>query len=254
MVPALLKEEGISKKKELLSDKAYKAVRRMIAVHRFEPGFHLNVEKLSREVGISRVPLWEAIRRLQQEGIVQHIPRRGVFLSESSLKRTLEIIEVRGVLDKLGGRLACERISDRKLGQLAKCLPDQLRAIENEDIALYSSSDLRFHGLIYDASGNDYLKEVFGSITLAMLPTRVDLKSIFVSLHMAHQEILEGLMNRDCEQVEMAFTRHEEIVVNHVKNLLKSENERKEMVRRIKEDFPPFKELENKAGNNAQDS
>lgn len=176
------------------------------------------------------------------------------FLSEGSLKQALQIIEVRAALDKLAGRLACERISDSKIGQLAKCLPDQLRAMEDEDIALYSSSDLRFHGLIYDASGNDYLKEVFGSVTLAMVPTRVDLKSIFVSLYMGHQEILEGLMNRDCEQVEMAFTRHEEIVVNHVRNLLKSENERKKMVRRIKEDFRPFKEPQNKTGSKAQDS
>jgi DNA-binding GntR family transcriptional regulator len=224
-----------------MSAKVYRAIKQMIVVHRFEPGLRLNVEKMARELGVSRIPVWEAIRRLQQDGIVRTIPNRGVFLLENPLERSLEIIEVRGALDKLAGRLACERISDRILDQLAQCLSDQLQAIETADLGLYSSADLRFHGLIYEASGNSYLKEIFESITLGMLPTRVEFLPILPSLYLGHQEIIEGLANRDPGQVETAVARHVELAMNHIRELLQSANERREMVRRIKEKSPPIK-------------
>jgi DNA-binding GntR family transcriptional regulator len=230
----------------------YRAVKKMIAIHRFQPGLRLNVEKIARELGVSRIPVWEGIRRLQQEGIVRTIPNRGVFLLENPLERSLEIIEVRGALDKLAGRLACERISDRILDKLAQCLQDQLQAIEAADLGLYSSADLRFHGLIYEASGNSYLKEIFESITLQMLPARVEWLHILPSLYMGHQEIIEGLANRDAARVEAAITRHVELAMNHVKELLQSANERKEMVRRIRENFFPLKAPQKGTGSRKQ--
>jgi len=231
----------LKRNKELLSEKVYRAVKKMIAIHRFQPGLRLNVEKITRELGVSRVPVWEAIRRLQQEGIVRTIPNRGAFLLENPLERSLEIIEIRGHLDKLAGRLASERISDRILEQLAQSLHDQLQAIETADLGAYSSADLRFHGLIYEASGNSYLKEMFESITLQMLPARGEWLRILPSLYMDHQEIIEGLANRDQGRVEAALTRHVELAMNHVKGLLQSANERKEMVRRMRKNFSPLK-------------
>ena len=242
----------MQRNKELISEKVYRAVKKMIAIHRFQPGLRLNVEKITRELGVSRIPVWEAIRRFQQEGIVRTIPNRGAFLLENPLERSLEIIEVRGALDKLAGRLACERISDRILDQLAQCLQNQLQAIETADLGLYSSTDLRFHGLIYEASGNSYLKEMFESITLQMLPARVEWFRIVPSLYMGHQEIIEGLANRDQARVEAALTRHVELAVNHVKELLQSANERKEMVRRIRKNFSPLKAFPKGTGSRKQ--
>jgi DNA-binding GntR family transcriptional regulator len=242
----------LKRNKELLSEKVYRVVRKMISVHRLQPGLHLNAEKIARELGVSRIPVWEAIRRLQQEGIVRTIPNRGAFLLENPLERTIETIEVRGALDKLAGRLACERISDRILEQLAQCLHDQLQAIETADLGLYSSTDLRFHGLIYEASGNSYLKEMFESITLQMLPARVEWLRILPSLYMDHQEIVEGLAHRDQARVDAVITRHGELAMNHVKGLLQSANERKEMVRRIRKNFSPLKALPKGTGSRKQ--
>lgn len=223
------------KKKELMNEKMYRAVKHMIAVRRFQAGLNLNVEKIAREMGVSRTPVWEAIRRLEQEGIVQNIPNRGVFLTEIPLERALEIIEVRGNLDKFAGRLACERISDRMLDKLTQCLRDQLRAIEAADLTLYSAADLRFHGLIYQASGNSYLKKIFESITLHMQPVRLDILRILPHLYLGHQEIIKGLANRDPDRVETATANHIGIVINHIKNQLRSSTERKKMVQRLRE-------------------
>jgi len=229
------------KKKELLNATVYRAVKQMIAVHRLEPGLRLNVEKIARELGVSRTPVWEAIRRLEQEGLLKNIPNRGVFLMEVPLERTLEVMETRITLDKLAGRLACDRIGDRVLDQLTQFLRDQLRAVETADLALYSSADLRFHGLIYEVSGNGYLKELFESITLHMLPARLQVLPLLPLLCQGHQEIIEALANRDPDRVETALARHLGVVVAHIKDQLRSATERKEMVQRIREKFSPLK-------------
>lgn len=221
-----------------MNEKVYRAIKKMIAIHRFQPGLRLNAEKIARELGVSRTPVWESIRRLEQEGIVQNIPNRGVFMAETPLERVVEMIEARGVLDKFAGRMAADRISDSILKQLRHCLPDQLRAIERADISLYSSLDFRFHGLIYEASGNSYLKELFESITLQTLPARMQILSILPLLYLDHQKIIQGLADRDSDRVEEALTHHTEIVIAHVKKLMQSVNEREEMVRQIKMKVP----------------
>jgi DNA-binding GntR family transcriptional regulator len=227
------------KKKELTSEKVYRAVKDMIGANRFKAGLRLNVEKLSRELGVSRIPAWEAIRRLEQEGIVRTIPNRGVFMAENPLERILEILETRA-LDKLSGRLACERINDRVLEQLSSCLRDQLRAIETEGLVLYSSADLKFHGLIYKASGNTYLGEFFESITGQMFPGRLNPLRVLPSVYLTHQEIVEGLANRDPDRVERALTQHAEIVMTHVRAQIQAKAERKELVQRVKKEAPRF--------------
>jgi DNA-binding GntR family transcriptional regulator len=221
-----------------MNEKVYRAIKKMIAIHRFQPGLRLNAEKIARELGVSRTPVWESIRRLGQEGIVQNIPNRGVFMAETPLERVVEMIEARGVLDKFAGRMASDRISDRIVKQLDQCLPDQLRAIETADISLYSSLDFRFHGLIYEASGNSYLKELFESITLQTLPARMQILSILPLLYLDHQEIIRGLADRDPDRVEEALAHHTEIVIAHVKKLIQSANEREEMVRQIRMKVP----------------
>jgi DNA-binding GntR family transcriptional regulator len=232
-----------SQKKELMSEKVYRKVRDMIAVHRFEPGFSLNVEKLSRELGVSRTPVWEAMRRLEQEGVVKTIPNRGVFMAKISSERILDVMEVRAILDRLAGRLACKRINKRMIDRLARCLPDQLRAIETADLGAYFLADNRFHRLMYEASGNSYLMELFESITLHMLPVPYSSRLLTSTSHQTavyktHQEVVEGLANRDGTRVETALARHTEIIITHINELARSETQRKEMVRRIEREFP----------------
>lgn len=239
MAKAEEKDPRISiKKKELLSETVYQAIHKMIALHRFQPGLRINVEKIAREVGVSRTPAREAIRRLEQEGIVKTIPNRGVFMLENPLERVFEIMEARGALDELAGRLACARITKRILYQMERCLDKQLQAVDSGDLAFYSSTDVRFHGLIYEASGNTYLKELFESIILQMLPARLEILPIISSLYLGHQEILRALKDRDPDQVEDALTRHTELIMARTKEMLRTANERKEMVRRIRAKVP----------------
>jgi len=92
-----------------LNAQVYDILKEMIADRRFAPGSSLNVERLTQELGVSRTPIWEAIRRLEQEGIVFHTPHKGVRLVELTRKMALELYEVRETMEAMA-RTGCVEI------------------------------------------------------------------------------------------------------------------------------------------------
>src|SRR4030042_4284638 len=143
-----------------LNAQVYEILKERIADRRFEPGSYINVEKLTQELGVSRTPVWEAIRRLEQEGIVIHTPHKGVQLKELTRKVALELYEVRETMEALAARLASERVSDEVIKEMEKCLEEQALIVNQEDAVGYSRSDHQFHLLIYRNCGNDLLREI----------------------------------------------------------------------------------------------
>lgn len=227
-----------SGEKVLVSEKIYQKLCTMIVAHRYSPGLRINVEQLTRELGASRGSVWEAIRRLEQEGILQNIPNRGVFMAKNSLERAIEQWEVQGALYRLASKLACERVTRRLIERLSRCLKDQLSAIDTADLKAYSTADDQFHRLICEASGNSYLVELFDSFTLHLrgLPADANIATILSSLpsiYLTHQEITEGLAAEDPVRVDEAIVRHGEIVISNLKQSLIAARARKDMVRQI---------------------
>jgi DNA-binding GntR family transcriptional regulator len=229
---------GAGKKKELANETVYQALRSIIGNRRFEPGQRLNVEELARELGVSRTPVWEATRRLIQEGILRNIPNRGVFLVEHPWQGVRDIIEVRSCLDRLAAGLAVERIKRPILNKIARCLPEQLEALETNDIAGYYSSDITFHRLIAEASDNAYLKGLYESVTTHVFPPFFSVVALLPALYPVHEEIVAGLSNKDRERVDRAIVRHGELMIARLKEQMDSEEERMAMVRRIREETP----------------
>ena len=160
-------------KKEKLSNKVYTIIKEMIANHRFEPGARMNVEKLSKEFGISRTPVWEAVRRLEQEGLLENIPNRGVFMAVITPQMALALYEVREVLEGMAARLAATRISEKNLAKMESYLLDQGPIVKAGDLIAYSRSDFEFHAIIYEASGNPVLEESLQTIKNKMRPFSV---------------------------------------------------------------------------------
>jgi len=229
-------ENMTAKRKELLSQTAYEAIRDMIIAHRFAPGLRVNVEELGRELGVSRPPVWEAIRRLEQEGVLRKIPNRGVFMIKNSPEKLFEQVQMRGPLDALAGCLACRRIDSRTLSRMSRCLTSQLEAIENGDVGTYSAADLQFHSLIYEASGNGSLRDLFGSIILRMttLPPHLDILSRLPAVLATHQEMLEGIASGDEERVRVAVERHTEIILSHLQSEILARTDREKAIKGIK--------------------
>lgn len=89
-------------KRANLNQQIYGILKEMIADQRFNPGSYINVEQLTQELEVSRTPIWEAIRRLEQEGIVVHTPpHKGVCVRELTKDMALELYKVREALECL---------------------------------------------------------------------------------------------------------------------------------------------------------
>ena len=104
----------------------------MIANYRFIPGSYLNLEQLTRDLGVSRTPVWDAIRKLEQEGFVKNEPKKGVLILELTPETAIELYTVRELLEGLAVRLAVERIDDGTLKKMAQCLKEQEKGDRGE--------------------------------------------------------------------------------------------------------------------------
>jgi DNA-binding GntR family transcriptional regulator len=204
-------------KKEVMSSKVYAAVKDMIADYRFKPGARVNVEKVSRELGVSRTPVWEAVRRLEQEGLLKNIPNRGVFMIEMTLEMAYELFQVRGALERLAGRLAVEHMDNRTVEKMSRCLEDQLKVIEKEDPLGYSRLDFEFHSIIYKASRNRVLEEMLESVRTKMQPVNMQILPILPRLYQDHLKILEAMQSKDPDSVEETFIHHNANILEQIK-------------------------------------
>lgn len=193
---------------EKLSDKVFEALKEMISDFRFRPGAWINVEELAKELGVSRTPVWEAVRRLEQQGLLINVPNRGVFMRELTPEMALELYSVREVLEGMAGRLAARRMDGQVLKQMEKCLGKQRRAIENNDMVGYSRLDYEFHAAIYENCGNAYLQEVLEGCKNKMRPLSTHIEPIIDRLYQDHVEVLEALKAKDPAQTEKKLRKH----------------------------------------------
>ena len=83
----------------------YRALQALLARHHFAPGQKLNVEALARDLGVSRTPVWEALKKLEVEGVVRTRPRKGVYIAALDADKAREIYVVREVVEGLAARL-----------------------------------------------------------------------------------------------------------------------------------------------------
>jgi DNA-binding GntR family transcriptional regulator len=194
----------------------------MIANHRFQPGSRLNVEKISKELEVSRTPVWEAVRRLQQEGLLENIPYRGVFMVEMTLERALELYQVREALEGLAARLAAVYANGKTIEKMAEVLENQSRVIEKGDLSGYSHTDFEFHGLIHKMSRNSVLQEMLESLKAKMQPITMEVRSILPKLYEDHLEIIEAIRSKDPEKCEKMLRRHNRVVQNQIQREMES--------------------------------
>ena len=123
-----------------------------------KPGEWLKENDLADELLVSRTPVREAIRKLEQEGYVVTVPRRGAYVASVSIRDINEIFEIRAALEALACELASERITDEEQERLERLLVAIGRAIEEHDMDRIVQTDIEFHELLYQAATSDCLR------------------------------------------------------------------------------------------------
>jgi DNA-binding GntR family transcriptional regulator len=208
----------------VLKDKVYESLKSAIMsmdIYGDEEPPRLDERRLAEELGVSRTPVREAISRLEQEGLVQSIPRRGAFVVRKSKEEILQIICVWAALESMAARLATQRATDRQIAGFRDAFvtsddADQAGARIDE----YSERNIRFHQNIIALSGCDLLAEMAEGLFIHMRHIRARTikdadradRSIIDHLH-----IIEALEARDTELAERLVREHTLALGEHVK-------------------------------------
>jgi DNA-binding GntR family transcriptional regulator len=208
--------------REKLSNQVYTVLKQMIADYRFQPGARLVIEHIAKELDVSRTPVWEAVGRLEQEGLVENIPNRGVFMVALSAQETLNLYAVRQVLESMAARLAATRIDEQSLRKMADCVELQKEAVRKNDVLTYSKLDFQFHATVYESCGNSFLKEVLETIKNKMRPLTIHMDLDFSALLKHHYELIGALRKRDSQKAEDALRMHNEYMMAQIREDLEN--------------------------------
>jgi DNA-binding GntR family transcriptional regulator len=147
----------VKNKKDSRAEEALAKIQEAIVSGDLRPNQRLIEVQLSRKFGMSRTPIREAIRRLQQTGYVTILPSGGAIVTEFAPKHMKDQFEIREVLEILVVKLACERASEAQISQARKFIELAAEAAARHDLDEYYRFDVKFRDTILDASGNDRL-------------------------------------------------------------------------------------------------
>jgi DNA-binding GntR family transcriptional regulator len=125
------------------------------------PGSRLMQERLAADLNVSRIPVREALRTLESEGLVENDPGRGSRVVEVTPQRAADVLAVRGTLEGLAARLATGRVAKENIESLRSIVREGREATERADQAAANEAHTRFHLELARASGNSYLYEEF---------------------------------------------------------------------------------------------
>jgi DNA-binding GntR family transcriptional regulator len=209
----------------VLKDRVYEALRTAITsmdIYADEETPKLDERRLAEELGVSRTPIREALSRLEQEGLVQNIPRRGAFLVRKTKKEILEMVCVWGALESLAARLATVRASDEEIAGLRKMFAtfkDSEGASAHIDE--YSEKNINFHQAIIRLSKCELLETIAEGLFIHMHSIRsrtIRERHRVTGSIIDHMHIIEALEARDGELSERYVREHTNELKEHINN------------------------------------
>lgn len=184
---------------------------------RLKPGEWLRQERLAQEYGVSQMPIREAFKELAAEGLVEHVPYRGVRVVEFSADDVADLYAQRGFLEGMAARAAATQITPAELEELQSLLNQMAQRLGPEHLTEYRALNRRFHQIIYEASHRAYLIRTlnqlwdafpnmlwgnFAQTAAEPLPDR-NLNDVE-----EHQAILEALTRHDPAAAEQLIRQH----------------------------------------------
>ena len=194
-----------------LREIVYEELKMQILTGRIEPGTRMMEIELAEEMGVSRTPIREAIRKLEKEGLVTIEPRKGAYASDVSTEDMVEILEVRQIMEGLAAELAASRVQEVQLDQLREAEERYNAAVASGDTEQMIKYDSQFHKMIVEASNNKTLMQLIEPLQEMALRFRYlyyhDLNRAMNMPH-EHDEIIDAIAIGDQEQAKLAASMH----------------------------------------------
>lgn len=203
------------------------ALKDAIVNGKLKPGERLMEQQVAEELGVSRTPVREAIRKLEIEGFIIIIPRKGAYVSDISLKDIAQVFEVRAAMEALAAGLAAQRIADDQMEKLERKLVEVKNAVDNSDLDNIIQFDTDFHEIIYDASRNDRLVQILNNLReqiqryrTASLASPGRLKDTLRE----HQELVDAISTRNVALAQKVAKEHIENAENTILEAFKEKS------------------------------
>lgn len=194
-----------------LRDVVFTTLREAILKGELKPGERLMEIQLANRLGVSRTPVREAIRKLELEGLVVMIPRKGAEVAEITVPDIEDVLEVREALEELAVKIACRNIQDDQLKRLKKASVEFRDAVEEENLVESVKADMAFHEIIYEAAQNKRLVQLLNNLREQMYRYRMEYlkdSSNFKNLLDEHDAIRKALKKRDEEKAGRVMKQH----------------------------------------------
>ncbi len=194
-----------------LRDVVFNTLRQAILKGELTPGERLMEKQLAERMGVSRTPIREAIRKLELEGLVVMVPRKGAEVAKITEKDIRDVLEVRAALEALAVRMACEKMDAAGQERLVKLKDEFAKAAMNHEVELVIQKDVEFHDEIFNATNNDKLIHIVNNLREQIYRFRVKYirkmedYSVLVS---EHEEIVKNILNRDKVNAEVVAVEH----------------------------------------------
>lgn len=194
-----------------LRDVVFNTLRQAILTGELKPGERLMEIHLANKLGVSRTPIREAIRKLELEGLVTMIPRRGAEVAQITEKSMNDVLEVRRAMDALCVELACDRITPEELEQLKEACDAFEAAVKTSDVKKIAQADVALHDIIVRATGNQRLIQLVNNLSEQMYRYRFEYikdSSQHERLVEEHRIIYQSIVQKDKETASQAAKTH----------------------------------------------
>ena len=206
-----------------LRDIVFKTLREAIVTGELKPGERLMEIKLANEMGVSRTPVREAIRKLEQEGLVHLTARKGAEVAPINAKDLKEVLEIRKALEGLACQMACQNATREDLQDLEEYNQDISKAIEENDIEKIARLDVRFHEQICILSGNTQLIGILSRLKEHIYRYRLeyiaDIKNKNTIIE-EHSRIIQDMLKKNEKAVRKDIEHHIEMQEKYILNSL----------------------------------
>ena len=209
-----------------LRDVVFNTLREAILRGDLVPGERLMELQLAAKLGVSRTPIREAIRMLEQEGLAITIPRKGAIVAGMTEKDMQDVLEIREALEELSVQVACDKITEEEVARLRENMENFEDSLKSGDLKRMAEADVEFHDVIYQATDNLKLINMLNNLREQMYRYRVEyLKnpSNHEQLLREHEAIYRGIMEKDKDAVTEMIRKHISNQVDVVKNNIREQ-------------------------------
>lgn len=209
-----------------LRDVVFQTLREAILKGDLRPGERLMELQLAAKLGVSRTPIREAIRMLEQEGLAVTIPRKGAEVARMTEKNMEDVLQIREALDDLAVQVACDKMTEEQLKNLTLAMKNFENAIKTGNLSKIVAYDVEFHDIIYESTDNPKLVTLLNNLREQIYRYRVEYlkeKENYPMLIQEHKTILEALREKNKERVADAMRNHIRNQAEAVKNIIREQ-------------------------------